>query len=248
MVIAAHPDDETLGLCAQLPLMQQLTLVHVTDGAPLDMTDARARGFGSRAGYAAARAHELDRALAVGGVRNARCLELGIADQEAVHHLAALVRALMPLLTCASAVITHPYEGGHPDHDSCAFAVQAACTLLWLTGRATPQPAEFASYHAREGQIIRGRFFSQPDLPEEVIVLDGAQRAAKRAALAEFVTQQAQVREFPLDTERLRPAPRYDFTRPPPPQEALYDRCGWTVTSALWREQARAAARALGLD
>jgi len=247
-VVAAHPDDETLGLGGQLPQIETLTLVHVTDGAPEDMTHAREVGFESRESYAAARARELDRALAAGGVRNARCLELGIMDQEAANHLVDLVQALVSTLERVDAVITHPYEGGHPDHDACAFAVQAACTILWLTGRATPLRVEFASYHARGGQLAPGRFWAMQGYPEHVISLDDSQLAAKRAAVAQFVTQQAFISTFPIETERLRPAPDYDFSRPPPPQEVLYDRFGWAMNSMRWRQRAQSAIQMLGLD
>ncbi|MBV9250682.1 MAG: hypothetical protein JO227_15715, partial [Acetobacteraceae bacterium] len=35
-VVVAHPDDETVGAGASLRLFRDLTLVHVTDGAPRD--------------------------------------------------------------------------------------------------------------------------------------------------------------------------------------------------------------------
>jgi hypothetical protein len=73
-----------------------------------------------------------------------------------------------------------------------------------------------------------------------VVPLDARQLARKRAALAEFVTQKEVIAPFPLDPERLRPAPRYDFSRPPPPGEVLYDRFHWRVTGESWRESARA--------
>ncbi|HEU5442429.1 MAG TPA: hypothetical protein VFU61_01300, partial [Steroidobacteraceae bacterium] len=65
--------------------------------------------------------------------------------------------------------------------------------------------------------------------------------ARKRAAVAEFATQKEVIAAFPLHPERLRRAPWYDFSRPPPPGDVLYDRFGWRVTGGLWRERARAA-------
>ena len=66
-MVVAHPDDETVGAGATLPLFRRLLLVHATDGAPRDLADARAVGFADAAGYAAARRRELDAALAAGG-------------------------------------------------------------------------------------------------------------------------------------------------------------------------------------
>lgn len=140
----------------------------------------------------------------------------------------------------AAAVITHPYEGGHPDHDTCAFIVQCACQRLRRAGRPVPVRLEFASYHARDGDTARGVFWPAASCPERVVPLDARQLARKQAALAEFATQRAIIDSFPLDPERLRPAPRYDFTRLPPPGEVLYDRFRWRVTGESWRERARA--------
>ena len=138
----------------------------------------------------------------------------------------------------AAAVITHPYEGGHPDHDACAFIVQLACEGLRRAGRAAPVRLEFASYHARDGETATGVFWPAAGYPERTIPLTARQLERKRAALAEFATQKDVISAFPLDPERLRPAPRYDFTQPPPPGDVLYDRFGWRITGESWRQRA----------
>lgn len=247
-VLVAHPADEILGLGGQLAQIGALTLVHVTDGAPRELAGAQRASFGSRERYAQARARELDRALAAAGVRHARSRELGLTEQEASHHLADLVKLLIGELANADVILTHPYEGGHPDHDACAFAAQAACTARWLMGAATPQRLEFACYHSRDGRLAAGRFWEAPGCPERVIALHDGPLAAKRAALAELVTQNMRLGAGPADVERLRRAPSYDFGRPPPPQEVFYESQGAGMSGALWRSQASGALRALGLD
>jgi LmbE family N-acetylglucosaminyl deacetylase len=55
MIVVAHPDDETIGMGAQLCRFSDALLVHVTDGAPRDGRDANAHGYSSTAEYPAAR-------------------------------------------------------------------------------------------------------------------------------------------------------------------------------------------------
>lgn len=212
----------------------------MTDGAPRDLADARRAGFATRSAYAEARARELDRALQAAEVAPAHRRALGIADQEAIDHLPELLGLLETELRAAAAVITHPYEGGHPDHDTCALLVQCGCERLRRAGRAAPVRLEFASYHARGAGTARGIFWPAAGCPERTIPLDVRQLARKRAALVEYATQKEIIAPFPVDPERLRPAPRYDFTRPPPPGDVLFDRFHWRVTGESWRRAARA--------
>src|SRR4051794_32503283 len=44
-LLVAHADDETLGAGSAIPRLSRLTLVHLTDSAPVDMEDAVRLGF-----------------------------------------------------------------------------------------------------------------------------------------------------------------------------------------------------------
>jgi LmbE family N-acetylglucosaminyl deacetylase len=76
MIVAAHPDDETIGMGAQLCRFRNALLVQVTDGAPRDRSDANAHGYSSTPEYAAARRSELAAALETGRARGVRTRSL----------------------------------------------------------------------------------------------------------------------------------------------------------------------------
>ena len=52
---------------------------------------------------------------------------------------------------------------------------------------------------------------------------------------------------FPLDEERFRAAPLYDFTRPPHPGTLHYERHPWGMSGERFRALARAALEEMGL-
>ncbi len=243
VLIAAHPDDETIGAAGLLADMQDAYVVHITDGSPRNLSDARAAGFQTREEYARARRQELMAALEVAGIAPERTATLEVPDQEASLNLAfvsmwiaALLRDLHPAI-----VLTHPYEGGHPDHDATAFAVHAACARL-----ATPPGVfEFTSYHARDNGIETGCFLQNGDGVEESR-LTGDSRERKQRMVDCFTTQLHLLRQFPIDVERYRQAPVYDFTEPPHQGKLFYENFSWGVDGELWRRLAKQAARALG--
>ena len=240
LLIAAHPDDETIGLGGQLREFADLRIVHVTDGAPRDPREFTAKGFATREEYAAARRRELHRALAIASIAPERAVCLGVVDQEASRNLAGLARRMCGVLReyAPEAVYTHAYEGGHPDHDACAFAVHAACRMI----ASPPMIREFALYHRRGGKMITGEFADSKGVT--TVVLSREARERKQRMIDCFESQRETLRPFRCDVERIRTAPRYDFTRPPA-EEIHYDAFQWGMNSGEWLECARAALAAL---
>lgn len=242
--IVAHPDDEIIGAGATLlPHAPRCTIVHVTDGAPRDLADAHAAGFVTREAYAIARRAEAQRALALARSSACEIVELGIEDQRAVYDVVAVASRLATLLrvTPAPLVVTHPYEGGHPDHDATAFAVHAARDILRDEGMFVPL-LELTSYYNRDGQTIHSEFLPHPRArPPLSLVLSPAEQTLKRQMFQCFETQREVLRWFPVEVERFRVAPTYDFAQPPHPGTLHYEQYSWGMDGQTWRRLAREA-------
>ena len=240
LLLAAHPDDEILGAGGQLAGIGRVSLVHLTDGAP-SRAIARLRGLPTRRAYAALRQAELSSALAAGGI-DADRFPLGYRDQRAAFHLVEAAERMASLIArlAPDLILTHPYEGGHPDHDAAAFVARAACRLA-----ARPIPLwEMTSYHA-ERESLRSGFL--PDGRARVIEfeLDPDERLVKQRMLACFGSQRHVVEAAEVGVERFRPAPEYDFGAPPHPGRLLYEERGWAMGGRAWRKLAVQAERAV---
>lgn len=232
----AHPDDETASAGGLLQRLAQPKLIYLTDGAPRDLGDARREGFADWQSYAGHRKSELRNALQALGV-SADPIFYDCPDQQALGWLERIVASLASDLSAAQAVVTHPYEHGHPDHDTAAVAVALARRML---GRSAPPAFEFAGYHLGPEGPVYGVFWGGGGTD---MLLSAAELVRKRAAIAAFASQRETLGLFPLQPERFRPAPVYDFTKAAPPVEALYDLYAWEITSHAWRSAVAEPAR-----
>lgn len=248
MVIVAHPDDDVIGATHTLAHTRDVRVTYVTDGAPRDGRDAAAHGFASWQAYADARAHEARAALALAGIPAEHVSSADIPDQGAAHALAPLARRLAAVVEAGApaVVITHAYEGGHPDHDATAFAVHAAARLLARRGAPAPALRELTGYHAANGTFAPFTFLGD-QRSVETIRLSPTDRALKDRMLACHASQASVLAAFPTELERERPAPTYDFTRPPHAGVPYYDRFDWGVSGETFCALARESLAALGL-
>jgi N-acetylglucosamine malate deacetylase 2 len=247
-IIAAHPDDETIAMGAQLSRFSNAVLLHTTDGAPRDGHDSWVHGFGTTVDYAAARRNELAAALMAGEADRIRCETLGMADQASWLAMAELARSIAVWLKKErpAAVFVQPYEGGHPDHDAVAFAVYAGCRLNEMNEDWVPAVIEMASYYAAGNSRATASFLPGPGVVVR-LNLSAAERRRKRLMLDCFVTQRETLVGFETETEQFRFAPTYDFTQPPHAGKLYYERYDWGISGAMWRSHAAAALAELRL-
>ncbi len=241
VVVAAHPDDETIGMGGRLSKFANLKLIHVTDGAPQDLVRAKQLGFSTPTEYSNTRFRELQNALSILGVTpiSHRCYRYKDGDVSSL--LLDLVDLLESELETASAVLSHAYEGGHPDHDGCAFAIQAACNRLSRRGRKAPARLEFLGYHSLRGRFYSAAFWPEPEHAALTIRLSRQERLRKMKAMRAFHSQAWIMSAFKASKEMYRDAPYYDFRAPPPPGQWLYDKNGWAIKGETWLKQARSA-------
>jgi N-acetylglucosamine malate deacetylase 2 len=242
LVFVAHPDDETIGASSLISRVANVSVLFLTDGAPRDPCFWSPDAKGTREDYAQMRWHEATAAMALVNVSPERILWLGGVDQDAIHGLPVLVPRFVELLReqQPDIVVSHPYEGGHPDHDTAALIAHLGAKSLVRGGHKPATIVEMTSYHLRDSRCVTGEFLATNRIapPELAVELSPEEQEIKKNMIVCYRSQRLVLEAYPVKAERFRLAPEYDFSRPPYPGKLWYECLRWPITGERWRELA----------
>jgi len=230
VVLVAHADDEA-ACAALLQRIREPVVIFATDGAPANPLFWA--NCTSREQYAAVRRQEAVRALRGIGVHTVEFLcdfSRGEAFHDQMLHR-ELSRALVLLyeaIACykPDALLTTAYEGGHPDHDCCAF-------LGHRLGKKLSIPVwEMPTYHrSQTGRLVHQRFLKRSG--REIVLRATRAELQGREFMIRTYSSQADLADFVrARVEYFRPQPDYDFLRPPHPSPLNYEIWRWPMTGA----------------
>jgi LmbE family N-acetylglucosaminyl deacetylase len=120
LVIAPHPDDETLATGGMISAMRSdrhnVVVAAVTDGE---------NAYEDAEFLDEVRAVEQRNALEILGVSPAQIIRLGLPDRDVAAHEHALVARLMSFANSSTHIIAPWQADFHPDHEACGRAAQS---------------------------------------------------------------------------------------------------------------------------
>jgi len=229
LIIVAHPDDESVGCGILLQRAREPQVVFCTDGAP--RASQYWEAYGSRERYGEVRRQEARSALRMAGVENpiflsegkdGQCFvdqDLFLAVPNALHRIFDIVEDYAP-----TALLTHAYEGGHPDHDACAFLAYSAGKELGIS------VWEFPLYHRKpQGEFCVQQFLIS-DGSETRLSPTQQELERKQRMISQYNSQKNVLAQFDPAVECFRPMPAYDFSNAPHPGTLNYESWGWSMT------------------
>ena len=242
VVIVAHPDDDVVGAGGLISRLDDVTVLHVTDGVSKDGRASNDLSDESSESANALRRESRD-ALALANVPPEQIVEFGLSTEQAPFELADLTRRIASFLMQISPdiVLTNPYEGGDPDHDATAFATHAALRLMREKGFEPPSVFEIAMYPTPDGNKRVLDFLPSEAAEVTTLLLDKKARDLKRQMFDCFKTRPDLHRENSFGRERFRRPPRYNFSAPPNGGKLNYERVAPGVDSDEWHELVRKA-------
>jgi LmbE family N-acetylglucosaminyl deacetylase len=187
VVVAPHPDDETLGLggfiAAQTARGVDVTIAAVTDGQ---------NAYPDTARLGEIRRNEQTRALARLGVPEGKIVRFGLADSDVQSHEGELLHRLMRLVS-SDTLLVAPWRGDfHSDHLACG---RAAERVARITGAALISYF-FWTWHMVRPELLIGLQLRAFHLPPKCV-------EAKAEALQEHRSQLVRADGNPILHEKL---------------------------------------------
>lgn len=173
VVIAPHPDDETLAAGGFISMQASegvpVQLIAVTDGE---------NAYKDGPDLVATRRAEQTAALETLGLKSSNIIRLRLTDSGVASEESTLVERLFPLISRETHILA-PWTGDfHPDHEACGRAAQkvarqAGATLTFYF---------FWTWHRGTPRLLR-------DLPLRALDLDARHQQAKLKALSQYLSQ-----------------------------------------------------------
>jgi LmbE family N-acetylglucosaminyl deacetylase len=246
-VIVAHPNDEVVGSGFLISKLAEVFVLHISNGFPHLDAEVKANNIEKENEYAEQRRRECYAALQIASVPNDNVTELNVPQFSIPFQLVALTKEVLKFLqrTSPQIILTHAYEGGHPDHDATAFATHAAVRLLTENGLKAPAIFEMALYPGKSGLSKVPEFLHSPARESTTLSLNRDAQDLKLKMFNCFKTHRQIFEISPLGPERFRESPGYDFTQPPHEGELYYENFDWGMTGEDWRALATEANRLL---
>ncbi len=173
LVIAPHPDDETLAVGGFISMQVSrgvlVQVVAVTDGE---------NAYADGSNLATVRRTEQTAAVKQLGLKSTDIIHLGLTDSGLASEESTLVERLLPLVSKETQIFA-PWTGDfHPDHEACGRAAKA---VAQHTG-ATLTFYFFWTWHRGTPQLLQG-------LPLRSVPLSADHQHARRMALSHYLSQ-----------------------------------------------------------
>jgi LmbE family N-acetylglucosaminyl deacetylase len=209
-VIAAHPDDETLGLGLTLikhrSRGEHVSVLFTTNGAGGDWAGGRV----AQEARSAERLQEASNALGLIGIAPPNIMCLGFPDGGLRRYLREAASDIMLLIDrCRPQMIyVHAIEGGHSDHDFTSFIVQQTAAKLRYD-----DVYEWPEYNRDcplDLSLTELRFASDPCVSDfswwRVCPAAPADLELKNEMLCRYASQAYVMKRYPRNSELLRRA------------------------------------------
>ncbi len=220
LAVVAHPDDEVIGCGVLLQRLKHATVAFLTDGAPADPYFWGK--FGSRVGYANLRAKETH--VALGRLKHLKTASFGARDQELMFHMEAALVWLRNIVAKMrpDSIVSHAYEGGHPDHDCCSFI----CSLI---GSEFGLPVWEMPMYCRAGGKLMRQHALRGDTESVALTATETEEQFKQQMIEAYASQDEFIRSFDMTTEKFYLQPQHDYSRPPHEGKLNYECWGWEI-------------------